>query len=156
MLQNAIVVNTNRDKGTATVSVMRKTACGECAGRYACGAAKKTLTEVNDPIGVNVGDAVELEVSSESVLMYAALVFLAPVVLALLLYYMLLFINSVVAVIGACCGFVIPFVIARIISSKKGVQARPIITRILPPAEKYAECGINDTDGSNGQNDNNI
>ncbi|MBR2459769.1 MAG: SoxR reducing system RseC family protein [Clostridia bacterium] len=145
MKQNALVTETH-ENGTATVTVLRQSACSACSARHACGSAKKTVSTVNNPLEAKPGDTVEIEVPSDSVIKYAALVFLAPVLLALALYLPLSAISEPVGVIGALAGFVIPFIAAYFISKANADKVRPTVTAILgdtdagPREEK--ECDL--------------
>lgn len=75
--------------GIAVVSVARQTACGhDCEHCAGCGAQGGTVTvQAKTEIAVSPGDQVEL-FSGKQVLGIAALVYLAPVVLFLLGYFL--------------------------------------------------------------------
>lgn len=139
MTQNAIVTQVHGD-GTVTVKVLRKSACSSCSSRHICGTARKTLSIANDPIGVKLGDTVELETASGNVLAYSALVFLAPVLLGLALYLSFSQISITAGAIGGILGFVLPFAVARVISSKKGDSMRPTVKQILTAADATPPC----------------
>ena len=142
MKQKAIVTKVY-ENGTATVSVLRSSACSACSARHACGSAKKAESTVNNKINAKVGDTVEIEVPSQSVLGYSALVFLAPVLLAIVLYLSLSAIGEVYGMLGAAGGFILPFIAAFIISKANADKVRPTVTAIL--------TGDNaDPDGGNG------
>jgi len=130
MKQKALIVKTN-ENGTAIVTVLQKSACSSCSSRHVCGTAKKTESTVNNKIGAKIGDTVEIEVPSSNVLGYSALVFLAPVLLALILYFALSGIGELWGILGATAGFIIPFVIAFFISKASADKVRPNITAIL-------------------------
>lgn len=116
-------------RGTATVSVLRKEACAACSGKYFCGSSKKTVSKAVDPIGVKVGDTVEVEARSGIVLGYAALLFVMPIVLSAVLYSVLCNVNNVLAVVSAVVGFALPYLAALIIEKTTKVSL-PVITRI--------------------------
>ena len=142
MKQKAIVKETF-ENGKATVTVLRASACSACSARHACGSAKKAESTVNNKIGAQVGDTVEIEAPSQSVIGYSALVFLAPVLLAIALYLPLSALGETYGILGAAAGFVIPFVIAFFISKANAEKVRPTVTAIL--------TGENaDPDGENG------
>ena len=130
MKQQAVVTAIINDT-TATVTVLRKSACSACSARHACGSAKKTESTVNNKIGAKVGDTVEIEVPSENVLGYSALVFLAPVLLALILYMILSPKGELYGIIGAVAGFILPFAVAFFISKANAEKVRPTATVIL-------------------------
>ena len=130
MKQKAIVKEAF-ENGTATVTVLRASACSACSARHACGSARKAESTVNNKIGAKVGDTVEIEAPSQSVIGYSALVFLAPVLLAIALYLPLSVLGEAYGIIGAAVGFVIPFVIAFFISKANADKVRPTVTAIL-------------------------
>lgn len=136
-----IAVVTEVSEGTAKVSVLRKEACASCSGRYFCGSSKKMESKVSDPIGVSVGDTVEVEARSGAMLGYAALLFLAPIILAASLYFALGRIDGVWQVLGAIVGFVLPYLVALVIE-KKTAFSLPIITRVETPktVESDPDC----------------
>ena len=138
MEHKAVVLKTYGEK--ADVSVLREEACAHCAGRVVCGTAKKLTVKVKNPIGAKEGDTVIIERPSESVLFYSALVFLAPVLLAVVLYLVISQINEIAGMISAVIGFVIPFVAAAVID-KRGREARlPVITGIATPENGTPPC----------------
>lgn len=146
MTQDAIVTQVH-ENGTVTVKVLRKSACSSCSSRHICGTSRETLSVANDPIGVKVGDTVELEIASSNVLAYSALVFLAPVLLALVLYFSFSRISITVGTIGGIIGFVLPFAVARVISLKKGDSMRPTVKRVLAISDATPPC--NEEGGQN-------
>lgn len=139
MTQNALVTAINAD-GTAEVTLLRESACSSCSGRHVCGGARKAVTTASNTVGAQVGDTVEVEARSSGVLAYAALVFLAPVLLALVLYYALSFFDPIAATVGAVVGFIAPFAVARVLSSRYAVSARPCITKVLEHTSETPPC----------------
>ena len=138
MKQNAIVIKTESDR--ATVSILREEACSHCAGRAVCGNAKTVNVRAKNPNGAIVGDTVVIETPTENVLAYAALVFLAPVLLAIVLYLIFSQINTVLAIVFAGCGFVVPFIIAFVIDKIKRDERTPVITEILRSDSETPPC----------------
>lgn len=132
----------------AKVSVLRKEACASCSGRYFCGSSKKTETKVSDPIGVKVGDTVEVEARSGAMLGYEALLFVAPIILAAVLYFALERIGGVGAVVGAIVGFILPYLVALVIE-KKTAFSLPVITRVeaRSVSENDPDCRFSGKDG---------
>ena len=130
MKQQAVITEIKNDT-VATVTVLRKSACSACSARHACGSAKKTVSTVNNKIGAKVGDTVEIEVPSENVLGYSALVFLAPVLLALVLYMIFAPMGEAYGIITAMAGFILPFIVAFFISKANAEKVRPTVTAIL-------------------------
>ena len=76
--------------GYAEISVHRKSACGhdceECAGCGMTGAS--VYAEARDPVGVRPGDKVVVESSTRKIFGVVALVYVLPVVLFLLGYFL--------------------------------------------------------------------
>ncbi len=89
-MQRTAVVVEDLGKGLKEVEVSRQTACegcsqsGECHACIMLGDEKKNRnmrTKARDPLGARVGDRVEIETDSATVIKYAAQVFLLPIVL---------------------------------------------------------------------------
>ena len=78
------------DNGYVQISVPRKSACGhdceDCAGCGMTGAAIKA--KAKDPVGVSVGQKVVVERSTKNLMGVVALVYVLPVVLFLLGYFL--------------------------------------------------------------------
>lgn len=78
------------DNGYVQISVPRKSACGhdceDCAGCGMTGAAIKA--KAKDPVGVSVGQKVVVESSTKKLMGVVALVYVLPVVLFLLGYFL--------------------------------------------------------------------
>ena len=89
MTQVATVEKILRD-GYVQISVPRKSACGhdceECAGCGMTGAS--VYAEARDPVGVRPGDKVVVESSTKKIFGVVALVYVLPVVLFLLGYFL--------------------------------------------------------------------
>ena len=138
MKHNAIVIKTEEE--TATVSLLREEACSHCAGRVVCGNAKTVNVKVKNKIGAVSGDTVVIETPTENVLGYAALVFLAPVLLAVILYLTFSQVNKTLAIVFPICGFVLPFIIAYFIDRVKREERTPVITEILKNDSETMPC----------------
>ena len=67
--------------------------------------------EVENKLGAKVGDTVEIESESGVILSYAALVFILPIAVCALFYYITysIFGTESAGVIGAAAGFVLCF-----------------------------------------------
>ena len=143
MKQNAIVKSVEGDK--ATVSVLRKEACSHCAGRVVCGTAKRMDVVAKNPVSAVAGDTVVIETESVNVLGYSALLFLAPVLLAVVMYLIFSAVNTVLSVIMPILGFMIPFGIAMVIDRKNRDKRLPVITEILPAVNDAPSCDLDGT-----------
>ena len=145
MKQIGIVKSVSRNSDEVTVEVVRKSACemceksGEC---HVCGLIsgnRNVSVTVKNTLGAKVGDRVELESSTISILSYAAAVFLLPIVIAIGLYLIysrfcdvpqIGFLVSFLGLLVSVC--VICFVLNKRIEKKKGI----VITRIIEPLGK--------------------
>lgn len=95
MITNATVIEILSDK-IAVVEAARKSACDGCHKRAegencsVCtllGGDRKITAKANNRIGAKVGDKVEIESSSGLLILYAVIIFMLPVVAALVAYY---------------------------------------------------------------------
>lgn len=91
MRVKATVIST--DGNIATVESERLSACEGChkhaEGCSVCslmGSNKKITSRAKNPLGASVGDTVEIETETKTVLFYAMLVFLLPLVIMLVIY----------------------------------------------------------------------
>lgn len=128
----------------AVVETDRVSACEGChkaAPGQTCsvctlmGSGKRSVrSQADNGIGAAVGDRVEVETSSRRILLYAALVFLVPMLAAAAGGWILwaLTRQTVFAAIGAAAGLAIAFAAVRIYSVRVG-KRRPdaVITGIL-------------------------
>lgn len=100
------------DNGTATVIHVRESACsGDCHKCSGCGAAKEAvLFTANNPIHAKRGDLVKVESATGPVLKAAVVLYVIPLVLFFLGYY-LGTVWSIAPALIACLGFVLGVVI---------------------------------------------
>ncbi len=115
------------DETTAEVTVVRQSACAhdcsECAG---CGSKPSAITVLaHCPVPVTAGDKVEL-FSDNRVLGYAALVYLAPLVLFLLGYLVppdaSQWLRTLCGGAGFLAGILLAVICDRIVKRKKAVN----------------------------------
>ncbi len=129
MLNTAVVIETDRDR--AVVRVERKSACEGChkaSGGKDCAVCglvggNRTLdARAINSVGAEVGDTVEIESASSRVLLYAALVFILPIVLAFAGYGIAYLCGSVewVCAVSAAAGAVAALAVAAIVSRAVG------------------------------------
>ena len=118
MRTKATVISVNGKN--ATVEAVRASACdgchktregGSCSVCSLMGAKKKFTASAANPIGASVGDIVEIETETGRVLQYAGLVFLLPIILAVLGYGIASVFTDRIAVLAcsAVLGFVATF-----------------------------------------------
>lgn len=98
---------------TATVSVAKKAACDGChknadgSGCSVCtllGGNREARAAAKNTVGAHVGDTVEIESATGRMLLYAALIFLLPVVLCLAAYFIALSLAGREGVALAACA----------------------------------------------------
>lgn len=89
-MEQMVRVREIRDDGTAAVIHVRESACsGDCHKCSGCGAAKEAVIFTADnPIGAVPGDLVKVESSTAPVLKAAAVLYVLPLILFFLGYYL--------------------------------------------------------------------
>lgn len=107
------------DDGTAMVIHVRESACsGDCHKCSGCGAAKEAvLFTADNPIGAGRGDLVKVESDTGTVLKAAVVLYVIPLGLFFLGYYLGDVLGSMGALV-ACLGFVLGVVIVVIYDRK--------------------------------------
>ena len=82
-MEQLVRVKETHPNGTATVLVVRESACsGDCHKCSGCGAAKETiLFEADNPIGARRGDLVKVQSETGPVLKAAVVLYMLPLVL---------------------------------------------------------------------------
>lgn len=138
MRQTGIVKEVH--EGYALVAVSRKSACEGCHANVDgnCSACvtfgdKETSAKAENSIGAAVGDRVIVETESRTVILYAAAVFLFPILLAVVGFLVgTLFVLDAAPYIGALIGFALAFFIVWLTldrTAKKRLDVK--IVRIL-------------------------
>ena len=89
-MEQLVRVRETHDDGTAAVVHIRESACsGDCHKCSGCGAAKETVIFTADnPIGASAGDLVRVESSTAPVLKAAMVLYVLPLVLFFLGYWL--------------------------------------------------------------------
>lgn len=138
MRQIGVVCEVN--EAYAVVEVSRKSACEGCHANADgnCGACvsfgdKKTVSKAENRVGAKVGDRVMLETESKTVLLYAAAVFLFPIILGLVGYFVGgLLAPAAAPYVGALAGFILAFVIVWLTLNRSASKRCDVkIVRIL-------------------------
>lgn len=150
MEQRAKVSGT--DGRYAIISVSRSTMCEGCHKDGGCGGHcelsgimgdnKTVEARAINEIGAAVGDTVEVETESRTVLFYAGLVFLAPILLAVIFYSVAegIFASDGISVGASAVGFVLTFLGIALYDRKKKAQTPTIrIIRICCRGESRDE-----------------
>ena len=124
----------------AVVEVSRESACegchaksdGSCAGCVTFGSSKKVTCRAENSVGAAVGNRVEVETASGVVILYAAAVFLFPLVLGIIGWFALGMIGETAAYLGAIGGFALAFVIVYFTLNRTAAKRLDVrILRIL-------------------------
>lgn len=120
-MEQLVRVRETFDDGTAMVIHVRESACsGDCHKCSGCGAAKETIMlKAKNPIGAQRGDLVTLESASGPVLKAAAILYMMP----MLLFFVGYFVGDALwqrgALIG-CAAFAAAIVLAVLYDRKLG------------------------------------
>ena len=122
-MEQDVVVREVCDDGTCRVIRIRESACsGDCHQCSGCGAAKEAVEFIAvDPIGVSPGDRVTVRTASAPVLGAAAIVYILPLVLFYVCYYIgaLMGSGALVGGIGFLLGIVAIVSYDRLVARKK-------------------------------------
>ncbi|MBR6559354.1 MAG: SoxR reducing system RseC family protein [Clostridia bacterium] len=136
MKQKALVLSTKGD--SAVIEVARVTACEGChklkegEGCVACSLfdlkRKMTATAVNE-VGANPGDVVYISTPSRTVLFYSAVVFILPILIGLICYFVVSLFIDITAVLALASVaviiltfLVIHFTLDRSTANKKMIR----------------------------------
>lgn len=143
---------TGKDGRYAIISVSRSTMCEGCHKEDGCGGHcelsgimgdnKTVEARAVNEVGAAVGDTVEVETESRTVLFYAGLVFLAPILMAVMFYSIAngMFASDGISVGAAAAGFALTFLGIALYDRKKKTQAPTIrIVRICQRGETRKE-----------------
>ena len=126
-MEQTVRVRECRPDGTAQVIHVRESACsGDCHKCSGCGAAKEAVVfTAQTPIGAKVGDLVKVESQTAPVLKAAVVLYVLPLVLFFLGYYLGTLPGSF-GVLGGLAGFSLGIagVIAydRLVLQKKNIS----------------------------------
>ncbi len=107
-MEQLVRVKKANPDGTAVVLCIRESACsGDCHKCSGCGAAKEAvLITAENPIGAKCGDLVKVVSDSGPVLKAAAVLYIIPLVMFFLGYYLGTLPGSF-GPLGACLGFLL-------------------------------------------------
>ena len=122
-MEQLVRVRQTHDDGTAAVIHIRESACsGDCHKCSGCGAAKEAVIFTADnPIGAVPGDLVKVESSTAPVLKAAVVLYVLPLVLFFLGYW-LGTLPGTFGTIGGVLGFMLGVVIVI-------VYDRPVVNK---------------------------
>lgn len=126
-MEQLVRVRKVHSDGTATVIHLRESACsGDCHKCSGCGAAKEAVVFTADnPIGAKRGDLVKVESSTAPVLKAAVVLYILPLVLFFLGYW-LGTLPGAFGALGGVLGFVLGVVIVvaydRLVVNKANIR----------------------------------
>lgn len=125
-MEQLVRVKEVHDDGSAVVIHVRESACsGDCHKCSGCGAAKEAvLFTADNPIGARRGDLVKVESDTGTVLKAAVVLYVLPLVLFFLGYY----IGSLIGNFGtlvSCLGFALGVAIV-VVYDRKVVKKKDI------------------------------
>ena len=118
-MEQFVRVKETYDNGMAKVLLVRESACsGDCHKCSGCGAAKETMVfEAANAIGAKRGDLVKVESATGPVMKAAVVLYVIPLVLFFLGYYLGTLPGSFGA-LGGCLGFVLGVAIVIVYDRK--------------------------------------
>lgn len=127
-MEQLVRVRETYDDGTAQVIHIRESACsGDCHKCSGCGAAKETmLILANNPIGARPGELVKIRSESVPVLRAAAVLYLLPLVLFFVGYFIGATWN--VGALAGCLAFVAGIGIAVVYDRTVAKRRKPVYT----------------------------
>lgn len=130
-MEQLVRVRQTHSDGTATVIHIRESACsGDCHKCSGCGAAREAVVFTADnPIGARMGDLVRVESETAPVLKAAAVLYVIPLVLFFLGYYLGSLMGGLGAIIGGG-GFALGVAVVVLYDRKVAARAgtRYVIT----------------------------
>lgn len=128
-MEQTVRVRRLHEDGTATVVYVRESACsGDCHKCSGCGAAKETVVfRADNPIGARQGDLVVVRSESAPVLRAAAVLYLLPMVLFFLGYFLGAQLWSAGALTG-CLAFLLGMALVVVYDRKVAKKENTIYT----------------------------
>ncbi len=127
-------------QGKVMVEVVKGTACAECHVGCACDLGKSVRTvEANDPLGVHVGQFVQVSIPNDSVLRASFVVYIIPL-LALIVGTLVgqsvgktFGIQNAFEILGGFGCLAISFLFVRFYNNifKLQIRNQPVITKIV-------------------------
>ena len=122
-MEQLVRVKETYDNGTALVVLVRESACsGDCHKCSGCGAAKEAvLFTADNLIGARRGDLVKVESATGPVMKAAVVLYVIPLVLFFLGYYLGTFVNlpTLAGCLGFCLGIALVVVYDRKVVKKQ-------------------------------------
>lgn len=133
MKQNAVVTKTFPD-GFAEIMVTRKSACSaDCESCHGCAhPEEKVYIKAKNIAQAEVGEQVVVESSTSAILGWASLIYLFPVFLMFLVYFVIDSLE-IIRISASIVGLMVGFIICRLISDRvlKNKSIKFNITEIM-------------------------
>ncbi len=128
-MEQIVRVKTAHENGTATVLLVRQSACsGDCHKCSGCGAAKETMVfEAQNPIGARTGDLVVVKSETAPVMKAVGMFYVLPLVLFFLGYWLGETLWSLGALVG-CLGFALAIALTVVYDRKVAKGAETVYT----------------------------
>lgn len=143
MQQNAVVLQT--EQGVATVRVMRQDACAHCQVGCGNGCTKTVQVTAQNPLGAKVGDRVVLESATGRLLAFSAALFCAPILLAILSYFLWISLfESTLAIYSMCIAVGVGSFLCIGLICDRAVRRHPDLTIIQITEPNTAQNGATD------------
>lgn len=130
--------------GQSLVKIIKTSACSHCDEKCMLADDSHEVEEmevlVNDPIGAEVGNMVELEMGAKPILFSAFVVYLLPLVAIIAGYFAgshlfnsFISNSEIAGILGSVLGFIISFGMLKIFDKKAGASSHfhPEITRVV-------------------------
>lgn len=141
-----------KEDGQSLVQIIRTSACSHCDEKCMLADDSHEVEEmevlVNDPIGAEVGNMVELEMGAKPILVSALVVYLLPLVAIIVGYFAgsswfagLISNAEVAGIIGSGIGFLLSFALLKIFDKKAGSKSyfHPEIIKVVTHNGFYYE-----------------
>lgn len=119
---------------TAEVAVVRKSSCGENCGSCSGGCKlTENIVTAKNTVGAKNGDVVEIEASSRAVLGRAFLIYILPLLLFFIVYFIAerLAQSEKTAVISAFIAFAAVFCVLHFFDKRKKLAFETSIVKII-------------------------
>ena len=118
-MEQLVRVKETHDNGTATVLLVRESACsGDCHKCSGCGAAKETMIfTAKNAINASRGDLVKVESATGPIMKAATVLYVIPLVLFFLGYYLGDLMGGMGTLVS-CLGFVLGIVLVVVYDRK--------------------------------------
>ena len=130
------------------VRIYRSSACGEQCSKdcTACSCAKTIELTAKNPLGASMGDAVVVESSTKTILSMAAVLYLVPIAVALIVFFVAqaFGVGETGSVLASLGGFVVGFIPAIVLNhklSRHEIISHSVCEIVEPRGESISDTG---------------